>query len=213
MVATSSGNVKCKKCGQNLHRPLGAASEPCTQCGDPEWDEEFDLAPRVGRTVAYYVIGEAQDGNRIVTLDLLGVRQFETRTSVQLCHRLKDSWRKFKQDNSAKSGAELIVSFELPEHGPNAGLWMFHRVKRQLDPAARKCRRHSWALQAGARDYDLFAAAHLYPCSCATNCAMCNTAREFSLARIKLGAGVDITTLVKLRDTVTDEIAEEAYLP
>ena len=112
----------------------------------------------------------------------------------------------------AKGGTELIVAFDLPEHGPNAGLWMFHKVKRQQDPAARKCHLHTWGVSAGARDYDLFAAAHLMACSCGTNCAICSTAKEFSLARIKSKTGLDMTSWMKLRDTVRHEIDEEAFL-
>ena len=211
--AEDSGNVKCKKCDQILHRPAGVPKGACSQCGDPEWDKEFDLGPRVGRLTPYYVIGESNDGSRITTLDLLGIRQIETRTSVQLSHRLKNSWRQYKHDNLAKSGSELVLSFDLPDHGPNAGMWMFYKVKRQTDPTARKCRRHAWAVMAGGRDYDLFAAAHLMPCGCVPTCAVCSTAAEFSLARIKAKAGLDMTAQVKLRDAVLHEIGEEAFLP
>jgi hypothetical protein len=209
----SSGNVRCKKCEQTLHRPPGAEHGVCSQCGDPEWEKEFDLGPRIARFNPYYVIGEAHDGSRITTLDLLGIRQIELRTSVQLCHRLKNTWREVKHDHNAKSGVELIVAFDLPEHEPNAGLWMFHRVKRQQDPAARKCRRHTWGVSAGARDHDLFAAAHLMPCSCGTNCAICSTAEEFALARIKSKTGIDMTAQEKLRGAVRREIDEEAFFP
>lgn len=208
-----AGNVKCKKCDQTLHRPTGSPKGVCDRCGDPEWDKEFDLGPRVARLNPYYVIGEAHDGNRITTLDLLGVRQVELRTSIQLCHRLKNTWREVKHDNMAKSGTELIIALDLPDHGPNAGLWMFHKVKRQLDPAARKCRLHSWGVNAGARDNDLFAAAHLMTCSCETNCAVCSASKEFSLARIKSKTGTSMTSLVNLREAVRHEIDEAAYLP
>ena len=208
-----SGNVKCRKCDQTLHRPSGIPHGNCTRCGDPEWDKEFDLGPRVSRLSPYYVIGEAQDGNRITTLDLLGIRQIEFRTSVQLCHRLKNTWREVKHDNMAKSGTELIVAFDLPEHGPNLELWMFYRVNRQLDPAARKCRRHSWGVMAGGRDFDLFAAAHLMACSCDTNCSVCSIAEDFTLARLKSRTGIDMTSQVKLRDAVRHEIDEESFFP
>jgi hypothetical protein len=108
VAADSTHNANCKKCDQTLHRPPGSLRGTCTRCGDPEWDKAFDLSPRISRLAPYYVIGEAQDGNRVTILDLLGIRQSETRTNVQLCHRLKGTWRKLKQDNLAKSGTELI---------------------------------------------------------------------------------------------------------
>jgi hypothetical protein len=210
---TYSGNVRCKKSYQTLHRPTDAAHGSCSQCGDPECEKEFDLGPRVARLNPYYVIGESHDGNRITTLDLLGVRQIELRTSVHLSHRLKNTWREIKHDYSAKSGTDLIVAFDLPEHGSNAGLWMFYKVKRQRDPMARTCRRHAWGVNAGARDYYLFAAAHLLPCSCSTNCAICSVAEEFSLARIRSTVGIDMTSQMKLRDAVRHNIDGEAHIP
>lgn len=182
-------------------------------CGDADWDREFDLSLVVAQKTPYYVIGEAEDGSRITTLDLLGVRQVELRTSVRLCDRLKRSWRKIKNDRLAQDGPELVVSFELPENGPNSGAWMFYRTKRQMDPAARKCKRHLWAVPAGALDRNLFAAAHLMPCSCKPECAVCKVAETFSLARVASRTGIDMTQHVALRDAVSSEMDEDAYFP
>jgi hypothetical protein len=174
----------------------------CPQCGDPDWDKEFEM-PGVSPKREYYVIGDWQDAARVQHLDLWGVQNIGDKPSAMIPHRLKDTWRKLKMDNLAKSGTELIVVLDKPKTGPNAGKWVFNAVKRQRDPAARACQVHTWGLFAGLTDYDWNRPVHvMYTCTCEKKCALCSVAIRFAEEKNKPNWSViGMTLITQLRDT------------
>jgi hypothetical protein len=182
-------NGKCLKCDKGWARSPGPAIEPCPDCGDREWDHEFDLENHLGAGNDYYITGERiSEHGLIMTLQLRGSLNRNATAQAPLCHRLKSYYRHAKNDLGSKDGRALVVSFDrLP--GDAGGRWGM-RIRQQQPWEARRqvtdgCRRHQWAIQV-VRDSDTVnAIGDQMHCACPTDppCEVCTIAEEYSLER------------------------------
>jgi hypothetical protein len=123
---------RCLRCNASWERGPNTARHACPLCGEPKWDQEFDLGDSIGARNQYEIIGERIDSNQILTLELRGVN-FSHAPVAQLSHRLKSMYRHQKADLGAKDGRGLVVVFEQVGSGPQKGLWVIQNVTRKRE--------------------------------------------------------------------------------
>lgn len=110
----------CLWCDKSWERANEVPKHPCLRCGRSDWDTEPVYANFVGAWNEYEILGETSDAYRVLWLDLRLVGASDS-PRVPLSHRLKDTYRKQRNDLGSSNGRGLIIEFQ-PIHG-NEGVW------------------------------------------------------------------------------------------
>jgi hypothetical protein len=97
-----------------------------------DWDKES--LPHVGRDLDYEIIDESEDHNFITRLDLRWVLNAQNYAMARLPHRLKNAYRKMKNDLHSKDGRELIITFYLVPRGDSEFRWEIRMRRKPFPP-------------------------------------------------------------------------------
>lgn len=121
---------RCLRCDESWSRTSPTPTASCRRCGDANWATEFELGQLVGIGMEYEVYEETVSPSLVLTLGLMWTENHRNNARVPLCHRLKSTYRHAKSDLGVKDGRELVVWFDRPISGPQAGFWQIN-IKRR----------------------------------------------------------------------------------
>jgi hypothetical protein len=111
----------CLRCGIGWERSPDEGRHQCTGCGASNWDEEVDFSAQVGAGTEYRITEERERHGAVVTLELTGRPRTNASANVELNHRLKCDYRKFKGDQRLDDPAEGVIAFDRASGGQDKG--------------------------------------------------------------------------------------------
>ncbi len=175
-------NERCLKCDRSWNRDSDSPAHACPGCGARDWNQEYHLNQHLGARNDYYIVEERVGEGHLMTLMLQGSWNPDASATAPLCHRLKEDYRRRKNDLGVKDGRELVITFDRAPNGPNAGRWILADIRRRPPPPPNTdpdCRRHKWAVRAARESIDINGAADRIFCTCGPKCEVCTLAGLF----------------------------------
>jgi hypothetical protein len=180
----------CLRCGKGWERDPSDSRRECRGCGASNWNEEVDLSAKVGAGMEYRILEEREGRGAVVTLTLTGRPGNNVSASVELNHRLKCDYRKFKGDQRLDDPAEGVIAFDRATNGEDKGKWVISSFRLRSAAEVRReqtdaCRRHVWARGVRVPPFDINGRADLLMCTCPQQppCEVCHFAALYARDR------------------------------
>ncbi|MFZ0891210.1 MAG: hypothetical protein WB778_06580 [Thermoplasmata archaeon] len=186
---------KCLRCGIGWECDPEEPRHECRGCGAPNWDEEVNLATRVGAGMEHWILEERELRGAVLTLELSGRPRNNVSANVELNWRLKCDYRKMKGDLRLDNPREGVIAFDQATNGEDKGKWVISSFRRRSPWEIRReqtdaCRRHAWARGVRNPPFDLNRRADQILCTCPPQppCEVCHLASLFAQDRVIPGS-------------------------